>query len=495
MTDWAGNTGQIYEYNNKGQIIKITSFDENGEIKKHKDGYAIGRFEYDIHSNIIKTLFFDEKENPCEASGCYGFRTFYNIKGKVIKQICLDKDGVSPMKDFLIVEYKYDDHGNMVQEAYYDTSNHYANSYTWDRLAKKTLVYDGDKVIEEKKFTYDDFSDSLILNYYYKAWLNSDKKEIVKLRNDTAEILSYDNHGKQNSLAIYILQGKYEDLDLNDKNFWENNKDKFKAINNQKEELISYHKWVDSTEYKDTITQTRAFIDSLNAIIKYKEIKKYNGREISVKYFDSKKAFQYATRLSYNVAGYNNTISYIGISGIPFRNPNYIFSAYKIKYSLNINGEILAWAAYNEYGEKSYTKFIYNTDYVFHKLDTRNFKVYDLDSTEITNMDSFTKSLKKMYFFCYTPETQPEAKGKLRDGDIIVGYGKWKYNGSNVDELNTEYNRIIDSSKMITLLRLPEEKLIKVKAPSHNFNLFSDYFYLTDKENKRIKEILRKMSF
>jgi hypothetical protein len=235
----------------------------------------------------------------------------------------------------------------------------------------------------------------------------------------------------------------------------------------------------------------RKFILSGDTIRGYKETKNYDGKEISDKYFDANKNLTHATTFSHNVAGYINAISYIGISGNPYRNPYYKYSAYKLKYSLNNKGIATGYAAYNEFGEKSYARYFDDYEkknYVFHKYDINNF--YKLNGTQITDMVSFVSNLNYLYFIYLLPETQQNAKEKLRDGDIIISYGSWKYDGFNLVGLLREFERLSDSTKIITLLRLPEKQWIDIEAPPDNFGIGYDYFYLTENEHKRIMDIL-----
>ncbi len=117
-----------YEYKN-GLIVKQTRFNEKGTIAKASsagDGIAIIKYEYDDNGNELKRSYFDENNNPMNGNSAYHeVRYTYSASNMLTDIAYFDKYKSASNDSYGIHRYSYikDDKGRTIQEAYYDKSN------------------------------------------------------------------------------------------------------------------------------------------------------------------------------------------------------------------------------------------------------------------------------------------------------------------------------------------------------------------------------------
>ncbi|GHT91393.1 serine/threonine protein kinase [Spirochaetia bacterium] len=157
---------QEYEYDSKGNEIKNASYESDGKtLKLNNNGIAGVRLEYD-NGKIIKTEYFDEKEQPTEGyydhakweaayddmgnqteisyfdkNGVFirGTKNTYDGRGNLVERFPIGKDK-NLAQGYLIARYKYDEHDNRIEVAYYNANNQLR--ITTNEYAKITYAFD-----------------------------------------------------------------------------------------------------------------------------------------------------------------------------------------------------------------------------------------------------------------------------------------------------------------------------------------------------------------
>ena len=143
-----GDKKTLYEYNEHGDIVKITEYDVNGTPTVTRDS----EYEYDEHGNKILYIDkvdkasgigiqrseweYDAKGNVIKKINYYSYDTDYQInyftyneKGLLIEQRCEDENG----KTLYYFSYEYDKYGNKVSSSFTDvlTETEYKTSYRY----------------------------------------------------------------------------------------------------------------------------------------------------------------------------------------------------------------------------------------------------------------------------------------------------------------------------------------------------------------------------
>lgn len=145
----------VYNYNDKGQLIKETFYDADGKLCKNKDGFA--KKTYDRQDKLERIRYYNENRQPCfDKYEVAGFNREYNKRGLIEKVTYVGTTGLpSPCKDgFVSVVYEYNARGLKIKESYFDKdSNRCVNTDGFAGLS----------------FEYDELSDKLkAIHYLYK---------------------------------------------------------------------------------------------------------------------------------------------------------------------------------------------------------------------------------------------------------------------------------------------------------------------------------------
>ena len=138
-----------YEYDEAGNMIKETNYDENGKLsgwsqyeydgenllkesKYHGEGdlYSEEKYEYDSKNNLIKEIgnyYYNghvKMVYECE----------YDEKSNIIKKVYHYNDKLDS-----ITEYKYDEYGNLIKVESFDENGQltYWYEYTWKKINNK----------------------------------------------------------------------------------------------------------------------------------------------------------------------------------------------------------------------------------------------------------------------------------------------------------------------------------------------------------------------
>lgn len=115
------------EYDQRGNIIRVSYYDANRAPVISKEGYATHISEYDAMGRVIHQKYYDEKGRPTNPNimvpeGFCGYDKWGNVN------FLASGDGngnliIGPNLGFSIVRMEYDIQGNLLWDAYYDTND------------------------------------------------------------------------------------------------------------------------------------------------------------------------------------------------------------------------------------------------------------------------------------------------------------------------------------------------------------------------------------
>jgi len=189
-----GVAGSASEYKNGllsksvrlNESFKTTSASEAG------DGIAVLKYEYDDRGNEIKRSYFDENEQPINNhSGYHSISFTYDPLDMQISESYYDRYGNPVSNRDGIHKYIYvrDDKGRLIQQAYYDNSNN--------------TVKDPSDQVYMIKYKYDEQGREVSESY----WQNSTTK-MARWNGYHEEITKYNDDGQEIEYAYYDDNGK-----------------------------------------------------------------------------------------------------------------------------------------------------------------------------------------------------------------------------------------------------------------------------------------------
>lgn len=253
------------EFDALNRVIVEKNYGADGKPISGANVYPEGRVKYDQWGNMVEISCYDGYGNPqIGADGFFIMKAEYNKRRNLLHQEYLDVDGKLVMhksNGFAKVDFAYDNHGNKLEEKYYDTSKCIRiESWKYNSKNKFTerMICDGDGKLSDafygvSKITvkYDDAGITpIIMNYY-----NQNEKLIATQKWDAEN-------------------GKWGDM-----NFMENSS-------------VSYSDWQQSVQqvagecpykladgvYAQSITYTAS---AVTLTMKLTEVSKYNMAELS----------------------------------------------------------------------------------------------------------------------------------------------------------------------------------------------------------------------
>ena len=114
------------EFDALNRVIVEKNYGADGKPISGSNVYPEGRVKYDQWGNMVEISCYDGYGNPqLGADGFFIMKSEYNKRRNLIHQEYLDVDGKLVMhkgNGFAKVDFVYDDHGNKLEEKYYDTS-------------------------------------------------------------------------------------------------------------------------------------------------------------------------------------------------------------------------------------------------------------------------------------------------------------------------------------------------------------------------------------
>lgn len=184
---WAGIR---YRYDDRGNAIETRYVDASGKLFRPKNGFAIARFRFDARGWGIEQAYFDEHEQPVSIGGAYRIAFGYDAVGKPTAKTNLDAEGRPTRgKNGAVREtYRYDSRGRQDFIGFVD------------EFGKPVITPDGYSALENE---LDDYG-----NRTRMVLLGADGRRLAKPGGSTEQRMTYDERGNQTSIAYYDAAGQ-----------------------------------------------------------------------------------------------------------------------------------------------------------------------------------------------------------------------------------------------------------------------------------------------
>lgn len=112
-----GVAGYSYKYDDYGNLVEKTAFDENHKSCDSSDGVCKVVNTYDEKCNLVKVRNYDSAGDLI--GGIAGKDFVYDERGNVLEEMSVD-DNESLASGTLLTKYSYDNHDNVVEESFFD---------------------------------------------------------------------------------------------------------------------------------------------------------------------------------------------------------------------------------------------------------------------------------------------------------------------------------------------------------------------------------------
>lgn len=119
ITDY-GYAGYNSVYDDSGYIIEENYFDDKGKpVLSPSMSYAKIVYEYDENGNKKSERYYNAEGEPTSVNGVVGYNYISDRSGNPLETFPVGQDG-KQASDKLVLKYKYDDMGNVIECAFYD---------------------------------------------------------------------------------------------------------------------------------------------------------------------------------------------------------------------------------------------------------------------------------------------------------------------------------------------------------------------------------------
>lgn len=150
----SGLAGYKYIYNDIHQIVKSTYYDDKNNPVPTSAGYCSVVYEYDLYGRNIKEMYLDVNDKPIQIDiGQYGVARQYDIKGNVTKLTYLDEAGQAMLtnRGYASISYKYNNKNKMTEEHYLDKDDKPV-CFADDAYSGILWVYDSKNLEIERRY-------------------------------------------------------------------------------------------------------------------------------------------------------------------------------------------------------------------------------------------------------------------------------------------------------------------------------------------------------
>jgi YD repeat-containing protein len=185
------NARITYKYNDKGKMTQETYFNPDGSIESRFN------YNYDGLGNLTE-------ESEANVSGSFFIRTQYQYEnGRRTKTILYNEDGS------VKTSFKYDEKGNLLDVASFETDKSYyfnkVNKYdAKGRLTEETSLNPDGTINKKTYFTYDNSGNKIKeVRYGTDGKLEDKKTYTYDSRGKTLEAVQYNSEGQAYSKNIY----------------------------------------------------------------------------------------------------------------------------------------------------------------------------------------------------------------------------------------------------------------------------------------------------
>lgn len=204
----SGATQNIFTFDDRGFVTKVTYFDADVKPKAHPHGYFSESADYNEQGLRTKRAFFNNKGGATRTKWGYASeKVEYDDNGNIVRVLYYDKqDSLTYHRDgYAIVENKYDVFGNLKEIRYLDINGNptvWKKGYAIERyeyndkgnlVAQEFIDQDGNLTLNKQGYArfeaeYDNNGNAIKVTYFGKDSLmtfNKDGHQIV--RNDFDE--------------------------------------------------------------------------------------------------------------------------------------------------------------------------------------------------------------------------------------------------------------------------------------------------------------------
>lgn len=253
------------EFDALNRVIVEKNFGANGKPISGADGYPEGRVKYDQWGNKVEISCYDGYGKPqLGADGFFVMKSEYDKRRNLLHQEYLDVNNKPVMHKgygFAKVDFVYDDHGNKLEEKYYDTSK---------CIRMETWKYNGKNKFTERLICDGNGKQSDAFYGVSKITVKYDDSGIIP------DVMNYYN---QNGKLLAAQKWDVENGKWGDMNFTENSS-------------VSYSNWQQNVRqaagecpykladgvYAQAVTYTAS---TVTLTMKLTEVSKYNMAELS----------------------------------------------------------------------------------------------------------------------------------------------------------------------------------------------------------------------
>lgn len=219
-----GVAGYDYKYDDFGNIVEKTSFDENAKICDSSNGICRISNTYDNNCNLVKVRYFNSDGSLI--AGISGHDYVYDERGNVLEEMAVDETG-SLAAGTLLKKYSYDNHDNVIEESYYDRQG--KSCVDSHGIHKKVISYnERNQAVSESYYGVDGHLTKIASDNYssvhkdYDArgevmevsFYGSDGNPVSSKEGYSKKVIEYNSGNKVAKTLFYGVDGKPTSPDL-----------------------------------------------------------------------------------------------------------------------------------------------------------------------------------------------------------------------------------------------------------------------------------------
>ncbi|MDR1809432.1 MAG: ATP-binding protein [Prevotella sp.] len=495
MLDRVGNSGMRHWYDERCRPVRVEAFGADGEPVNTKYKYGVVEYAYPDDNTTIQTYYDKDGDRVATTDSDSNNEHICEItkdaRGNVVCVKYKGIDGKLLDSGYAIINMQYDSNGNQTLREFLSADGEpYENEYFYSKLEYE---FTADNLPKEERFSRR-IGDSIFVAY--RCTHQYDDKG-----NETHQYV-YD---VDNEITEYYVSRRYDSNGtLTERAYYNSDMEPIEAG------YGGYHKFVsETTQLNDSAQATvEKYFDAdnnplYNADMGYaKDSAVYvNGNMISYTQFDGDGDITSSHIYGYDSFGNRTSQAEMGIFGTPVRWGRYdAIIYYKVKIYTDFNNNDY-YKFENEFGEqgvatdkdeKPFTSIWQKT--YFTKFNYKG-KEYEMRTDSLSL--GFLKELFPLVIGLQVESKQTNAYTcGLKDGDILVEYGEWKYSfdNPNIAKLLAERDRLASQKKQIKIVRhYPEKKASEAKTitlPEGPIGIRLIQFYYTQKEKERLMKYL-----
>jgi len=130
-----------YEYDNFGNILKVSYHDENGDLKVCSQGFAVMKNKINHRSQILEQQFFDASGNPVLYEGYHRYQRIFDKKGNITDVFYYGLDNQLRKDAYAHEKQTFDAAGRLVKGLYFDHNEKPCNYSTEWAFTKILFKY------------------------------------------------------------------------------------------------------------------------------------------------------------------------------------------------------------------------------------------------------------------------------------------------------------------------------------------------------------------